>query len=98
MFSRAGAQTVTQEPSIYPISQVVVKAGKKKVGKGGGDDGLGSCVVLIKAIREAPPPPPQETSLEQRPEGAREPGKQIPRGRGSRQRGGKCKGPGAELP
>lgn len=72
---------------------------KKNAKKGGGDDGWGLCVVLIKAIREAHlTPSPQETSLEQRPEGAREPGRQVPRGRGFRQKGGQCEGPGAGLP
>lgn len=56
-------------------------------------------MVLIKAIREAYlTPSPQETSLEQRPEGVREPGRQVPRGRGFRQKGGQCEGPGAGLP
>ena len=50
---------------------------------------------MIKAIREAYlTPSPQETSLEQRPEGVREPGRQVPRGRGFRQKGGQCEGPG----
>lgn len=97
MFSCAGAQTVTQNPSIYPTTQVVVKAVKKNSKKGGGD-GWGVCVVLIKAIRKAHlTPSPQETSLEQRPEGAREPGRQVPRGRGFRQKGRECKGPGAAM-
>ena len=76
---------------IYPTSSVVVKAVKKHAQKGGGDDGWGLCVVLIKAIREAHLT--GSPSLEQRPEGAREPGRQVSRGRGFR-----CKGPGAGLP
>lgn len=95
--SCAGAQTVTQDPSVYPTSQVVVTALKKN-SKNGGGDGWGVCVVLIKAIRKAHlTPSPEETSLEQRPEGVRKPGRQVPRGRGFRQKGCECKGPGAGL-
>lgn len=64
---------------------------KKNAEKGGGDDGWGLCVVLIKAIREAYLT--RSPSLDQRPEGAREPGRQVSKGIGLR-----CRGPGAGLP
>ena len=96
MFSCAGAQAGTQSPSIYPAAQAEAKAVKENSEKGGGDGwGRG----FIKAIRKAHlTPSPQEPSLEQRPEGAREPGRQVPRGRGFRQKGRECRGPGAGLP